>query len=75
MEECRLPSMSQPFQGPVYHVPIAAAIIAPQTFFETAAESGEIWPEYLEKYFEFRYICDENKIHLFSMLLSGSASD
>jgi hypothetical protein len=75
MEQCRMPSMLQPLQAPAYHVPIADAIIAPKTFSGTAAESGEEWLEYLEKYFEFRHIRDEDKINLFSMLLRGGASD
>jgi hypothetical protein len=75
MEQCRMSSILQPLQAPTYHVPIADAIIAPKTFSGTAAESGEEWLEYLEKYFEFRHIRDEDKITLFSVLLRGGASD
>jgi hypothetical protein len=75
MEQCRMSSLLQPPQAPAYHVPIADAIIAPKIFSGTAAESGEEWLEYLDKYFEFRHIRDEDKINLFSMLLRGGASD
>jgi hypothetical protein len=75
MEQCRMSTLLQPPQAPAYHVPIADAIIAPKLFSGTAAESGEEWLEYLEKYFEFRHIRDEDKINLFSMLLRAGASD
>jgi hypothetical protein len=75
MEGCDRFALSSQAPGPAYHIPIADTIIAPKTFSGTSAESGEEWLEYLEKYFEFRHLRDEDKIRLFGMLLRGSASD
>jgi hypothetical protein len=75
MEECRMAFSSVQVPGPAYHIPIADAIIAPKIFSGTAVESGEEWLEYLDKYFEFRHIRDEDKVRLFGMLLRGAASD
>jgi hypothetical protein len=66
MEECmyRLPLSSVQAPGLVYHMSTADVLIAPTTFSRTAAESGEEWLEYSDKYFEFRHIKGEDKIRL-----------
>jgi hypothetical protein len=68
-------ALSSQAPGPAYYIPIADTIIAKKTFAGTSAESREEWLEYLDKYFEFRHLRDEDKIRLFGVLLRGSASD
>jgi hypothetical protein len=75
MDNCQMGCTRLPATTPNYHVPIADTIISPKTFSGSSNESGEEWLEYVDKYFEFRNLTEEDRIRLFNMLLRGSASD
>lgn len=60
---------------PGCHIPIADSIISPKAFSGTTSENAEEWCDYLEKYFAFRNLHEQDKIRLFNMLLRGGAGE
>jgi hypothetical protein len=61
MDNCQMGCTRLPATTPNYHVPTADTIISPKTFSGISSESGEEWLEYIDKYFEFRNLTEEDK--------------